>query len=83
MSVLELVYDLSKTFIFHNDWELRHGALIYMRAFSRVFKTSTMVCKLPESKMSESDLRICCQLVHVRRMKIQKPKQGKLLFFFI
>lgn len=38
INILDIIYDMAKTFIFHYDWELRHGGLIYIRAFSRIFK---------------------------------------------
>lgn len=60
---MDILYDISKTFIFHNDWELRHGALIYIRAFSRAFKKNRFTTSIPRRMLTPTELSVACELV--------------------
>jgi hypothetical protein len=79
VNIMDILYDISKTFIFHNDWELRHGALIYIRAFSRAFKKNKFTTSIPKTMLTPSELKMICEFV-VLTTKKNKDKEefGKL-----
>jgi hypothetical protein len=61
VNIMDILYDISKTFIFHNDWELRHGALMYIRAFSRSFKKNKFTRSIPKCYITRSQLKLVCE----------------------
>lgn len=82
VNIMDLIYDLSKTFIFHNDWELRHGALIYLRAYSRVFKRNFYTSQIPDAPMHVLDLKNICEYFFLNKVQQNnKITTGKIFCF--
>jgi hypothetical protein len=78
VNTMDILYDISKTFIFHNDWELRHGALIYIRAFSRAFKKNKFTKSIPKTMMTHSELKLICEFaVLTTKKEIEGSSFGK------